>query len=135
MKPGKWHIVGLALIGVATAALALAPARSPSGITQARICEVLGSSYEVAVGRGADAWVYPAEARRLVAAHRWRGVGEDRIRSCRHGARALTMTEDGALAQVTRGNPDSETGSMETCLLRNRGAGWQPVGCRLDAVN
>jgi hypothetical protein len=135
MTFGKWHIVSLGLVGVAAAALGLAPTRSASGITQARICEVLGSSYEIAVGRGANAWAYPAEARRLVAAHRWHGVGEDMIRPCRHGARALTMTDDGVLAQVTRGNLESETGSMETCLLRDRGAGWQPIGCRLDAVN
>jgi hypothetical protein len=134
MNVGKW-LAGAALLLTGTAAAFLA-FRSAPAEARSQVCDVLGTSFPITLARGELAWLWPEPARRLIAAHRWTAVAPDVIRSCPgRAAQALMLSEDGSLAQVTIGDPATEMGSMETCLLQRRGTSWLPVGCKLDQVN
>lgn len=134
MALGKW-LAGAAflLAGTAAAFLAFRPAPAEA---RSPVCDLLGTSFPVTLARGEQAWLWPEPARRLIAAHRWTAVAQTEIRSCAgRDARALTLSEDGSLAQMTVGDASTEMGSMETCLLQRQGTSWRPVGCKLDQAN
>ncbi len=141
-----WPILPLA------AALLLWSCSLASGpLTREEVCAVAGSYFNTPPLDNAEAWDWPAEARKEVEAHRWTKASEDLLRGCTSATIpvvGLSMSADRKLALITRSSyplfqsPDLEpieAGSIDTCLLRRSkalgGEQWELVACKLDAVS
>lgn len=113
-------------------------------ISQAGVCTVTGTYFNTPMREGPEAWDWPEDARRLVAAHRWTQVDEALLRACPSATIpvvGLAFSDDGGLVQITRSSYplyqglDMEGGSIDSCLLQHRDGAWQLVGCKLDMVS
>lgn len=113
-------------------------------ISQAGVCAVTDTYFNTPMLAGPEAWDWPEDARRLIAAHRWTQVDEAMLRPCRSATIpvvGLAFSDEGDLVQITRSSyplyqgQDSEGGSIDSCLLQRRDGAWQLVGCKLDMVS
>jgi hypothetical protein len=113
-------------------------------ISRAGVCAVTDTYFNTPMRGGPEAWDWPEEAHRLIAAHRWIPIDEALLRTCPSATIpvvGLAFSDEGNLVQITRSSYplhqglDGEGGSIDSCLLRRSGGAWRLVGCKLDMVS